>query len=58
MDVLVEQFSMNHVTRRNKNHAAQICQATYFIVHGQNNNDDDGEEKMGFKKLHAGVGLS
>ena len=57
MDVLVEQFCMNCVTRRNKHYAAQICQVIYFMVqtcnssllyqhlyaHGQNNNDDDGE---------------
>ena len=32
MDVLVEQFCMNGVTRRNKHYAAQICQVIYFMV--------------------------
>ena len=31
VDVLVEQFRMNRVTRRNKHYAAQICQAIYFM---------------------------
>ena len=61
VDVLVEQFRMNCVTRRNKHYAAQICQAIYFygsdmqleltvsasMLNGQNNNDDDGERKYG-----------